>query len=480
VKKVLVFLVLVGAIAAFLYFPRTAAVVSAANAATLAVLNTAVEGSRAGSSFAPALDGEVYSTGDLIRANADGRAVLTFFDGTTLSMDPGSQVKVVTLNHLPADGIQVSIEQALGRSWSAVQKLKTPDSRYEVKTPSSNAVVRGTAFDTLVQRLPNGNTETTYRVDEGALQVTASAGGTVTVPAGAQVTIAEGAPAPVSPVPIASTSRVEITGSAGLGFLAVAPTGQSCGPMGGKAEIFGCIAAANKITVREPVAGRWGLALTSAAALAGATITVEAFVGAARQAVRAFSRAFNANELVRTGLTLTAGPPVALSAFEDPLLVTSVCAATAPGRVFGGGAPNARLDVVRTFARENKNLPVSLVFTEADLNQAGPTSIGGDQGLRISGQKVTIDAAGVHGTATAALPFVTVTASADFIGGPVGGKFSLRLARLSAESLPPGLVDAVRSLADVGTVGLGESIPFQVRQVSFRAGCFFLSGMTPP
>ena len=84
-------------------------------------------------------------------------------------MDPGSQVKVVTLNHLPADGIQVSIEQALGRSWSAVQKLKTPDSRYELKTPSSNAVVRGTAFDTLVQRLPNGNTETTYRVDEGAL-----------------------------------------------------------------------------------------------------------------------------------------------------------------------------------------------------------------------------------------------------------------------------------------------------------------------
>ena len=213
-KKVLVFLVLVGAIAAFLYFPRTAAVVSAANAATLAVLNTAVEGSRAGSSFAPALDGEVYSTGDLIRANADGRAVLTFFDGTTLSMDPGSQVKVVTLNPLPADGIQVSIEQALGRSWSAVQKLKTPDSRYEVKTPSASAAVRGTAFLTFVQQLPTGNTQTTYRVDEGALQVTASAGGSVTVPAGAQVTIAEGAKAPATPSPIPATSRLEITASA--------------------------------------------------------------------------------------------------------------------------------------------------------------------------------------------------------------------------------------------------------------------------
>ena len=66
-KKVLVFLVLVGAIAAFLYFPRTAAVVSAANAATLAVLNTAVEGSRAGSSFAPALDGEAHRVFDADR-----------------------------------------------------------------------------------------------------------------------------------------------------------------------------------------------------------------------------------------------------------------------------------------------------------------------------------------------------------------------------------------------------------------------------
>ncbi len=202
-KKVFVVLVVIAVgVGAFLYFPRGGATTSAQNAATLAILNTAIEGARAGAAFAPALDGETYATGDLVRANVDGRAVLTFFDGSSLSVDPGSQVKVVALNRVSTDGIQVTIEQSLGRSWQSVQKLKTPDSRYEVRTPSTTAVVRGTGFLTFVQQLTTGRTQTTYQVDEGTLQVSATAGGTVSVPAGTQVTIAEGAQAPVASTPI--------------------------------------------------------------------------------------------------------------------------------------------------------------------------------------------------------------------------------------------------------------------------------------
>jgi len=228
-KVLVILLLIVGGVGAFLYFPRGGASTSANNAATIAILNTAIEGSRAGAAFAPALDGELYASGDLVRANLDGRGVLTFFDASSLSVDPGSQVKVLALNRLPGDGIQVTIEQTLGRSWSSIQKLKTPDSRYEIRTPSTTAVVRGTAFLTLVQQLPTGGTQTTYQVDEGTLQVTANAGGTVAVPAGTQVTIAEGAPAPANPTPIPPSPRLEITGSVGLGFVAVAPTGAVCG-----------------------------------------------------------------------------------------------------------------------------------------------------------------------------------------------------------------------------------------------------------
>ena len=131
-KVLVTLLLIVGAVGAFLYFPRGGASTSATNAATLAILDTTIEGSHAGAAFAPALDGEVYATGDLVRANLDGRAVLTFFDASSLSVDPGSQVKVIALNRLPSDGIQVAIEQSLGRAWYSIQKLRRP-------TPSSRS-----------------------------------------------------------------------------------------------------------------------------------------------------------------------------------------------------------------------------------------------------------------------------------------------------------------------------------------------------
>ena len=479
-KLLVILLLIVGGVGVFLYFPRGGSTTSATNAATIAILNTAIEGSRAGAAFAPALDGELYATGDLVRANLDGRGVLTFFDASSLSVDPGSQVKVIALNRLPSDGIQVTIEQTLGRSWSSVQKLTTPDSKYEIKTPSTTAIVRGTAFLTLVQQLPNGGTQTTYQVDDGTLQVTANAGGTVAVPAGTQVTIAEGAPAPANPTPIPPSPRLEITGWAGMGFLAVAPTGAVCGPAGGKAEIFGCVVTGTKVTVRDPAPGRWGLFLTSGAGLSSGTITVEGFIGTSRSALRAISRTLNANDLVRSGITLTGGTTLALSQFEELTLVNSICAATATGRIFAGGAPDSRLDTLRSFAKDNRGVAVSVIYTEAELNQSISANAPTTQGVTLNDAKITIDGGGIHGSAKAATQFITVNTTADVIGGPVGDKFTLRVSRLRADPLPPGLLDAVRGLADTSTGAFSSTIPFLVKQVSFRNGCFSVSGVTPP
>ncbi|HYU82261.1 MAG TPA: FecR family protein [Candidatus Polarisedimenticolia bacterium] len=478
-KAFVVLLLIVAGVGAFLYFPRGAST-STQNSATLAILNTAIEGARAGAAFAPALDGELYATGDLVRANVDGRAVLTFFDGSSLSVDPGSQVKVVALNRVATDGIQVTIEQTLGRSWQSVQKLKTPDSRYEVRTPSTSAVVRGTGFLTSVQPLATGGTQTTYQVDEGTLQVSATAGGTVSVPAGTQVTIAEGAQAPASATPIPPSPRLEITSTGGLGFLVVAPTGQACGPTGGKAEIFGCVVTADKVSIREPVAGRWGVITTSAGAVPLGTLSIDGFIGTTRNAGRTLGRPYAAGDMVRTGLTLTPGPPLALTAFEAPTLVTSVCAAAAPGRVFATGPADGRAESIRTFARDNKGTPVSLVFTEAELNQAvNQNAPSATQGVTLSDAKITIDAGGIHGTAKAATQFITVNASADVVGGPVGDKFTLKVTRLAADPLPPALVDALKGLVDTNTADISGDVPFLVKQVAFRNGCFWVSGVTP-
>ncbi|HKC91521.1 MAG TPA: FecR family protein, partial [Candidatus Limnocylindria bacterium] len=437
----------------------------------------AIEGARSGAAFSPALDGEIYATGDLVRANLDGRAVLTFFDGSSLSVDPGSQVKVVALNRVSTDGIQVTIEQSLGRSWQSVQKLKTPDSRYEVRTPSTSAVVRGTAFLTLVQQLATGGTQTTYQVDEGTLQVTATAGGSVTVPAGTQVTIAEGALAPATATPMGPSPRIEVNTSAGLSFLVIAPTGQLCGTAGGKAEIFGCVVSSNKISVRDPAPGRWGIFMTTPTGLPVSVFSMDAVVGGSSTVKRVIEGPLVAGQMFRSGITVTPGPT--LSAYEPATIVTSMCAAMAPGRVFGSGPVDGRAESIRTFARDNKAAPVSLVFTEAELNQAVIQNAPSAQGVTLKDTKITIDSGGIHGTAQAATQFITVTASADVVGGPVGNKFTLKVSRLAADPLPPGLIDAMKGLVDSTTADISGTVPFLVKQVAFRNGCFWVSGVTP-
>ncbi|HEY3125657.1 MAG TPA: FecR family protein, partial [Candidatus Limnocylindria bacterium] len=171
----LIVLLLVGA-GVYLYLPRGSNA-TADNAATVAVLNTAVDAQKGSTDFAPALDGDIVASGDFVRSSKDGRAVLTFFDGSTLSVDPGSLVKVLTLNRVGSGGIQLLVEQTLGRSWAAVSKLKTPDSKFEIKTPSSIASVRGTAFETNVTQNADGTSSVTYKVDDGQVLVTANAGG---------------------------------------------------------------------------------------------------------------------------------------------------------------------------------------------------------------------------------------------------------------------------------------------------------------
>src|SRR5207249_2402900 len=74
-----------------------------------------------------------------------------------------------------------------------------------------------------------------------------------------------------------------------------------------------------------------------------------------------------------------------------------------------------------------------------------PTDRSGVHGER---GEVTIDQAGIHAVAKATTQILTLNANADLIGGTVGDKFTLRFSRLSADPLPPGLVDALKAVAE--------------------------------
>jgi len=98
-------------------------------------------------SFVSATDGEVLTAGDTIRTADGARAVFTYFEGSTVSIEPNSELTIETASSLTDGSTVVVMQQNFGRTWHVVTKLITGNSKYEVKTPASTASVRGTAFE---------------------------------------------------------------------------------------------------------------------------------------------------------------------------------------------------------------------------------------------------------------------------------------------------------------------------------------------
>lgn len=477
----LVVLVVVAGAAGYLYFPRDRGI-SAAVAATLAILNTDITAQKGSADFAPALDGDLLASGDVVKSSQDGRAVLTFFDGSTLTIDPGSIVTVTTLNRVGDGGIQVAIEQTLGRTWASVAKLKTPDSKFEVKTPTSTASVRGTAFETVVQQLPDGTTSVTYKADDGQLIVTAAAGGQTTVDAATQVTINQNQTAPQSSTPIPPSPSLRLTAAAGLGYAVIAPTGARCGSAGNAQEIPGCLVNGSVVTVREPVAGRYTLMLTSAAAVQNATVRVDALRGSSQEATQTLTRTFAVGDLVRTFFTYGTATPLSVSAFEPAEQITSVCGAEATGRVFSAGALQERYDLLTRFSADNRNTPVSLVVTETEVATAVADSLaqsGTNAPATLRDVALRVDGSGLHLTANIVTPLGTFAANGDVIAGPVNGKLVLRMRGLQAGPLPAAVVQQVQTAIEQAMADFTDTFPLVVRRVALRPGCLGIMGTTP-
>ena len=115
-------------------------------ATTVTVLSGDIQVRHGASGFASATDGEVLNAGDTIRTGEGARAVLTYFEGSTVSVEPNSELTIEVASSLGDGSTVVVMQQSFGRTWHVVTKLITGNSKYEVKTPASTASVRGTAF----------------------------------------------------------------------------------------------------------------------------------------------------------------------------------------------------------------------------------------------------------------------------------------------------------------------------------------------
>jgi hypothetical protein len=167
------------------------------SSSTLEVLDGAVAVSRDGNTFVMGQDGDMLQEGDVIRTGEVAHAVLTFFDGSVIELEPDSEMRVETLQATSAGDLLMTMQQTVGRSWHVVSRTLSADSKYEVRTPAATAAVRGTAF--LVTVTPQGlaNVQTT----DGVVGM-AGGGQEVLVPAGFQSNVPPGGvPEPTTPAP---------------------------------------------------------------------------------------------------------------------------------------------------------------------------------------------------------------------------------------------------------------------------------------
>ncbi|HUQ42126.1 MAG TPA: FecR family protein, partial [Candidatus Limnocylindrales bacterium] len=163
----------------------TARAYSASTALT--ILSGDVMVSHRGGEYFAAMDGQILSEGDSVKTAADSRAVLTYFEGSTVTIEPSTELTINSAATLADGGTVVVMTQAAGRTWHVVTKLIGGTSKYEVKTPASTASVRGTEFE-----VNSDATSTTVSTTEGTVMAQvddpSSPGALVEVPVAAGTT----------------------------------------------------------------------------------------------------------------------------------------------------------------------------------------------------------------------------------------------------------------------------------------------------
>lgn len=171
------------------------------------------------SEFTSATDGSVLQAGMTIRTSTSSYAILTYFEGSTVSIDPETTLVIEALQAHPDGSTVIEMRQDVGRTWHAVAKLLSQGSKYTVRTPTATATVRGTLFLVGVEEDEQGVPVTLIETTEGAVAAEraptpeAPQGEEVIVPAGFQVRAkpAEAIPPPVpAPEP---DQKVTVTSS---------------------------------------------------------------------------------------------------------------------------------------------------------------------------------------------------------------------------------------------------------------------------
>lgn len=147
---------------------------AAANTTPRSAVLTSLEGSVMvqpdGKAFSlPARTGQKLETGDRIITGRDGRAEITFDDGSVSRISPDSRLDFLALYRDGTDGSETTfLGIQWGSLWNNTKDVVTRNSRFEVNTPTAIAGVRGTSFMVRVLKSQT-DVETLIRAYSGQL-----------------------------------------------------------------------------------------------------------------------------------------------------------------------------------------------------------------------------------------------------------------------------------------------------------------------
>ena len=95
--------------------------------------------------------GMSLETGDSIKTGDNSSAGITFFDGSTLELEAGTEIEIASLDISAGTGsTTIALEQKIGSIIFRVMRIIDPASRYEVETPTGVVAVRGSVMQVYV------------------------------------------------------------------------------------------------------------------------------------------------------------------------------------------------------------------------------------------------------------------------------------------------------------------------------------------
>lgn len=144
------------------------------SARVIAAHGTVESAGRGSAQFAPVAVDATLTEGDRLRTGSNAFVTLELSDGTHLSLPPDSQIDLATLRRTVLTGtLERVIDLRRGSVDSEVTHLKKKDDRFQIRSPSVVAGVRGTRFRVNYDK--DGRASTTVEVLDGTVGVALSA-----------------------------------------------------------------------------------------------------------------------------------------------------------------------------------------------------------------------------------------------------------------------------------------------------------------